>query len=273
MRRAAWVLATAAAVARTSAYVYEDTFQSYNDVFWAQSTDIEHTDAGGGYEARPDHLLYTSNGLINLLDRHPCNQTQSGLCCTNTSSCAPWAAGHLRTNSFFVYGNYTWIARAAHPPALETVPVVGATDGPGCAGSDCPNNTVSCLSASYIGQPIHNEITLCFQPKRPATVDVAYWYDSTMHMTIVNGSEIVGPSFDPHSDFHRYDLSWRPDAIDLSIDERLVYSVKGKPPGPGQNATIPYIAGQGVIIVRPLTSEYQGDAALSVKYFRYESLQ
>jgi hypothetical protein len=239
MARAATALLAAAGAGAAAASSWSDNFSAYDPALWVQSNDeIMHCTDGACFSARPDHLAYSPAGLTAELNRSPCNATASDCCIAG--QCAQWAAGHLVSTALNLYGTFSWTARVGHAP------------GPPGQGPP-PPNVFTCLTATFVDTPSHHEIATCFPSSNRSSIHYAYWYDATMHLV-----ELPLP-FDTSEAPHTFGVRWAPDGIDWTLDGAVRHSVRGTP-----NATIPHLPGNILLIVRPLTDAYSGDAELEV---------
>lgn len=99
---------------------------------------------------------------------------------------------------------------------------------------------------------------MCWYGDQPQRLDVAYWYNPTMHLTTIT------LPFNSQQDFHTYTIRIFPDHIDWVADGKLLHMDKGEP-----NKTMPSIPGQAILILRPNPGGYQGEAANDVKWTQY----
>ncbi len=172
----------------------------------------------------------------------PCNSS-SHACCVG-STCAKWAAGHLRTVQAFTYGTWTVVAQVAHSP----VP-----------GAPTPNNAFTCFG-SYTDAPVHNEISMCWEATTQSTLGAAYWYSAAEEKTDVQ------LPFDASQGVHNWTVVWAPSSITWMVDGKVLHTDSGQ-----AGKTIPYEPQQLSLITRPRDSTYDGDAVFTVKSFSYSS--
>ena len=85
-----------------------DNMTSFDASVWSQSSGRMHDSPGPGFEARPDHLLYTPSGCVTTLDDEPS--------CPTGCDGEYWTAGHLSTVQSYCFGRYTLRLRTAHSP-------------------------------------------------------------------------------------------------------------------------------------------------------------
>ena len=236
-------------ISLTHSIEWKDDFHTYNSSIWIQSEDVEHCESVC-FQARKDHLLYNQplpgsdkyRGLIIKLNQYPCNILPKSCC--QGSQCAKYAAGHLRTQSSQHYGTYSILARTGHN-RYPDMPV--------------PNNLFTCYSASYVDNPVHNEVTMCWNATSNQ-VHFGYWYNELEHETVYN----LG--FDASKSFHEYSVVWAPDRIDWFVDGKLAHRDTGV-----AYKTIPWEAGQAILILRPKSPEYDGDGEFDIGWVSYSS--
>ncbi len=123
-------------------------------------------------------------------------------------------------------------------------------------------DTFTCWTATYIDQPVHNEITMCFAADdSTSTVHCSYWYDGNAHI------DSVKVNFDWAQAFHTYEVIWAPSFISYFADGKLLVNVTGI-----AQKTIPYLAGQALVILRPLDSASTSDTTLfNIQTMSYSS--
>jgi hypothetical protein len=229
--------------AAPAASAWSDDFATFNASLWTQQTDVEHCNDGACFNARPDHLSYGPRGLEVSLNQRPCNATPSACCVA--SKCAAWAAGHLASAAPALFGTFEITAQPAHS----------------AGGSPPPKNAFSCWTPSYIGHPVHNEIAVCFSGLKSANTEIhfSYWFDATAHTTVKQLPFAWGAAM------HTYRVVWAPTFISYLVDGVEMHrdtGVAGK--------TIPFTAGNELIIIRPKNAVYAGDSYFNVKSASYD---
>lgn len=86
----------------------------------------------------------------------------------------------------------------------------------------------------------------------------SYWYSSAAHII-----PVILP-FDWAAASHNYTVAWAPTSITWSVDDVVVHVSKGT-----ADVTIPWEAGQALIIQRPLTPTYDGDSLFTMEWMQY----
>ena len=99
---------------------------------------------------------------------------------------------------------------------------------------------------------------MCWRGSDVSRLDVAYWYDATMHETTLT------LPFDASADFHEYTIDVYPDHIDWGVDGKVLHTDSGVP-----GKTMPSEPGQSVFILRPNPAQFEGAAAADVRWASY----
>jgi len=214
---------------------FKEDFHTFNELLWdpSFSNGLSQTPA---YMELLDHCHFNMSedgwyGLAMSLDNTPCS--------TNSTAChgAVYAGCHLRTSACYSFGTYEVLMRVSHP------------DGP---------KTMACF-ATYIDDPTHNEIDICFNSDN-SVLHAAYFTSPTEIL------EPVSLGFDASLDFHHFSFVWTPTNITWYVDGQVKYVADGS------KGKLPWEPQQIVLILRPLSTTFDGVAFQDVVYVSYTPL-
>jgi beta-glucanase (GH16 family) len=186
-----WLAGAAQAATGSS---FSDSFDSFNSARWSTSSGWTN---GAPFAVgwRTDHVAVSGGALSLALDANPC--------AVNPAACAgkSLAAGELRSNAFYGYGNYSAVLQAG-------------------AGSGVVNGFFTYTGPSD-GKP-WDEIDVEILGRNPTQLQLNYFVNG------VGGQEhVVDLGFDASASAHSYAFNWSADAIRWYVDGALVYSVAG----------------------------------------------
>lgn len=217
--------------------------------------------------------LAEGKGLLMTMSHQPC-KAHPTLCCAKNASASSIGRLDARdaTGDFYSVGSRSLeegpakCAKMAtcHMGAVRTYRFgtfeAAVRFGHHKQGRTCAKNGLSFFSVGYVGEPIHNEITIGVDGRDAVKkLHLCYWYDATMRR------HEVPIHFDPCGEFHNYTVIWRPDAIHWLVDHATVHVDRGE-----AAKTIPFEALSTRFVLRPHTeTEYHDDIFIEYKYFKY----
>ena len=244
-------LLTASARAEGGDSGWSTDFAAGDGVFLIDDGAVSHCPQCVFESATHVSLGADAGGALLRLDQTPCNPDPLACCdASGDGVCARFATGHMRSASAQAFGTFSFIARPAF--------AAGAAPG-----APPPNNSFTCLTTSFLAAP-HHEVASCFHGDSPTEVSLAYWSPSTDPAGVVLK---VDTGVALHEALHSYSVTWTPTFLSLSLDGKQIANASAAP-----NTTIPWLAGQALLINRVLDEHFDGPALVQVRSASYSPL-